>query len=244
MSTTEPRVTKAIVVTVLYKDSLVRAGVVTILSAEPNFDVRVATEPSASNGWSALLSEVLSVDVVVADYERALTIDDLLNRNGAVRAVQAPKIMIVSERGGDWEIRHALERGIQGYLLLDCRPDEMAGGVHALHRGRRYLGQEPARRIAESFSYEALTSREADVLRPVAAGCANKVVAKRLDIALGTVKVHVKSILGKLGARTRTEAAAVAQRRGLLHQDGDPLPGARAALYTRRDQAGSLASIA
>jgi len=92
----------------------------------------------------------------------------------------------VSDRGGEWEIRHALERGIQGYLLLGCRLEEMASGLVALHHGRRHLGQEPARRIAESFDYEALTSREADVLRLVAAGCANKVVAKRLDIALGT----------------------------------------------------------
>jgi DNA-binding NarL/FixJ family response regulator len=245
MPTTEPyAISKPIVVSVVYKDPLVRAGVATTLSAEPNFDVHVASEPSASNAWSALLCEVIAVDVVVADYERALALDDLLKSNSLMRAVRAPKIMIVSERGGEWEIRHALERGIQGYLLLGCRLDEMAGGVMALHRGHRYLGQEPARRIAESFSYEALTSREGDVLRLVAAGYANKAVAKRLDIALGTVKVHVKSILGKLGARTRTEAAAVAQRRGLLHQDGDPLPGARAALYTRRDQAGSLASIA
>jgi DNA-binding NarL/FixJ family response regulator len=244
MSTAEPHaISKPIIVSVVYKDPLVRAGVATTLSADLNLDVRVAMEPPGSNVWSALLSEVIDVDVVVADYERALTIDDFLKSNSLMRGVRAPKIMIVSERGGEWEIRHALERGIQGYLLLGCRLDEMAAGVAALHCGHRYLGQEASRRIAESFSYEALTSREADVLRLVVAGYVNKVVAKRLDIALGTVKVHVKSILGKLGASTRTEAAAVAQRRGLLRQEGDPSPYARVAPYARRNRAESVASI-
>ena len=58
------------------------------------------------------------------------------------------------------------------------------------------------------------------MLRLVVAGYANKMVAKELDIALGTVKVHVKSIMGKLGAKTRTEAAALARRRGLIQNEG------------------------
>ena len=162
-------------VSVVYKDPLIRAGVAWTLSAEPRFDVRVAAEPASSSTGSALLDEVLDADVVVADYERALSLVELLESRCPSRSVRRPRIMIVSERAGEWEIRHALERGIQGYLLLGCRLDEMAGAVVALHQGHRHLGQEPARRIAESFSYEALTNREADVLRLVAAGHANKV---------------------------------------------------------------------
>ena len=73
--------------------------------------------------------------------------------------------------------------------------------------------------IAEHAAEESLSPREIEVLRLVVAGCANKIVARELDIALGTVKVHVKSIMTKLGARTRTEAAAVAQRRGLIGRE-------------------------
>jgi DNA-binding NarL/FixJ family response regulator len=131
------------------------------------------------------------------------------------------KIVVVTQRDRESDIRHALELGVQGYLSLGCGLEEMAEGVIAVHRGRRHLGQSAAHRIAESFGHQALTSREIDVLRLVVAGYANKMVANELEIALGTVKCHVKSILEKLGAKTRTEAAAVAQRRGLCGHERD-----------------------
>ena len=232
-----------IVVSVIHKDPLVRAGVAAALSAEPNLVVRVDADAIGPDVGTALLETLSDVAVVVADYCKALALADLMRRPRSCPPSADPRVMIVSDRGGESEIRHALQQGIQGYLLLGCRLEEMAACVAALHRGQRYLGQEAARRIAESFGYEALTNREADVLRLVAAGCANKVVANRLDIALGTVKVHVKSILDKLGARTRTEAAAVAQRRGLLGHEDYPSTRMNPTLHTRGGHHGSVASV-
>lgn len=210
-----------IVVSVLCRSSLVRAGVAATLDRDSGFVVRVADD-AILQSQAALLSAMRSINVVIADYDSAMIIAQVLRRGGTAHPPAATKVMIVSQRDGEAEIRQALERGIQGYLPLDCRADEMADGVVALHRGKRFLGRTVAERVAESFDYEALSSREIEVLRFVVAGDANKVIARKLNIALGTVKVHVRSIISKLAAKTRTEAAAVARRRGLLGRDADP----------------------
>jgi DNA-binding CsgD family transcriptional regulator len=95
-------------------------------------------------------------------------------------------------------------------------PDELTEAVTSLHRGMRWLDRVAAQKLAAGYGQEPLTERETDVLRCLVTGAANKTVAKKLNIALGTVKVHVRSIMGKLDARTRTEAATVAIKRGLL----------------------------
>jgi two-component system NarL family response regulator len=170
------------------------------------------------------LLTVDGIDVVVADYDSALTLARMLKRCAPSRNSTSTRIMIVSQRDGEVDVRRALECGIHGYLPLECNPADVTDGVVALRRGQRVLGRIVAQRIAESLDHEALTSREIDVLRLVAAGDANKMVAKKLSIALGTVKVHVRAIMSKLGARTRTEAAAVARRRGLVELDPEAIP--------------------
>lgn len=205
-------------VAVAYKDPVVRAGLTSILTSEIGFDVSIVTP-----AWGTSVEahpEAMSADVVVADYETALTIFDSGRPRAPRACAKVPRVMVVSHRDGESEIRHALDRGAHGYLLLGCRLDEMIDGVRALHRGQRHLGQSAAQRVVESLSYEELTVREGDVLRLVSMGCVNKTIAGELNIAIGTVKAHVKSILAKLGARTRTEAAAIAQRRGLFSFEG------------------------
>jgi DNA-binding NarL/FixJ family response regulator len=177
----------------------------------------------AENGQCASTSLAGGGAVFVTDYETGLAIVKAAHDADVARERWIPKVMIVTQRDREAEIRHALEQGIQGYLLLGCRLEEMNDGVRALHRGLRHLGQAAARRIAESFSHQSLTDRECTVLRLLVAGCSNKGIALDLDIALGTVKAHVKAILGKLEAKTRTEAAAVAQRRGLFARDAERL---------------------
>ncbi|MEO8524175.1 MAG: response regulator transcription factor [Caldimonas sp.] len=199
-------------VAVAYREPLVRAGLASTLASDGGFAVsfidHLQRAPSQNPSPSA------EVDVVVADYETALAISSAMSTDGL--AGKVPRVMVVSHRDRESEIRHALACGVHGYLLLGCQLDDMIDGVKALHRGQRHLGQAAAQRVVESLSHEVLTAREADVLRLLADGRVNKSIASELHIALGTVKAHVKSILAKLGARTRTEAASVAQRRGLL----------------------------
>lgn len=204
-------------VAVAHKDPLVRAGLTATLASEQDFDVSVFIVNAVSGPFMFDVQHgAKGADVVVADYETALTLFAPDPARAANGAAVPPRVMVVSHRDRESEIRHALNRGVHGYLLLGCDLDEMIKGVRALHRGQRHLDQSSAQRVVESLHHEPLTSREDDVLRLIAVGHLNKTIAGELHISLGTVKAHVKAILGKLGARTRTEAAAIAQRRGLL----------------------------
>lgn len=118
----------------------------------------------------------------------------------------------------EWEIRRALEHGVRGYLLVGCALDELAVGVRAVHRGARHLSTEVAARLAESVALEPLTAREEQVLRLVAEGLCNKAIGRKLGIAVGTVKSHLKSAFDKLDVESRTQAVAAVERRGLLRQ--------------------------
>jgi DNA-binding NarL/FixJ family response regulator len=213
----------SIAVLVAFTDPIVRAGLVATLKAVPTLSVQAEEDMAVLHFETRALQIIDDIHVVVADYDSALTIASTLKRCAASRPSASTRIMIVSPRDGEADVRRALECGVRGYLPLECSPADVADGVVALHRGQRILGRIAAQRIAESFDHEALTSRELDVLRLVAAGDANKTVAKKLCIALGTVKVHVRSIMSKLDARTRTEAAAVARRRGLVELEPEAI---------------------
>lgn len=228
-----------IVVSVMHKDPLVQVGIESTLRRDARFTVRDAGHAVAPSSDARWLQAMDGIDVVIADYARALEISRALKNDAASRQAPATRVMIVTERDGESQIRQALETGIRGYLPIGCQPDEIADGVAALHRGQRLLGQVVAQRVAESFDHEALTERQTEVLHLMVAGYANKMVARELGISVGTVKVHVKCILDKLGARTRTEAATVAQRRGLVvHESPTPGPAiVSACLAARHDGA-------
>jgi DNA-binding NarL/FixJ family response regulator len=208
-------------VLIAHQDALVCAGVAAALSRKGEFVVRVGPQcrpPACAVSLLALLGEI---DVVIADYETALAVVDRGPDGRLFPSSPSPRVIVISDRGGERDVCHALDRGIRGCLLLGCDLDEMVRAVLDVHRGQRHLGPAAARRIDERLGHEALTPRETEVLQLLAAGCANKVVASTLDIALGTVKVHVKSILAKLEAKSRTQAAAVAHRRGLLQREDE-----------------------
>lgn len=215
MITSETSESPAIVVSVLFNVPIICAGVTATLRGNPALLV-LGTQGRGGDDLLDLSRLTAGSHVLVADYDNALWAARSLRTNASFRSAPQTKILLLSHRDGEADVRRALEYGIQGYLPLDCQPEEMTEGVVSLYRGMRCLGRVAAQRVAESFDYEALTDRETEVLRCVVAGDANKIVAKKLNIALGTVKVHVGSIMSKLGARTRTEAAAVARRRGLF----------------------------
>jgi DNA-binding NarL/FixJ family response regulator len=193
---------ESIRVLVLYGDPLVSTGLAATLREPSDFEL-VPTLDGRPH-------------VVVADYEQGLALIAADRARGAVRHASGPRVLIVTRRDSEREIRHALEHGARGYLTLGCALDELVDAVRMLHRGMRHIGPVAARRLADSVACALLTARETDVLRLVVQGHGNKTIAKRLDIALGTVKTHLKAIFQKLDATSRTEVAAVAERRGLL----------------------------
>jgi DNA-binding NarL/FixJ family response regulator len=164
-------------------------------------------------------------DVVVADYDSGLR---LIMSPG----VQSSRVMVLTHSDSEAKISHALEQGARGYLLLGCSLQELIDGLRAVHVGGMALAPRVASRIAEWMRQQALTRREADILRQMMLGLSNKAIAGKLAISVGTVKVHVKAILSKLDATSRTEAVAIAQRRGILREEGGCAPPRRRATTT------------
>lgn len=203
--------TDTIKVQLLYADALVAAGLSATLQHQS--DVEVLTRPDAAHVDSA---QLLQADVLVTDYAHGLSFLTWARDHPRIRPTSVPPVLIVTPRDTESEIRHALEQGARGYLLLGCGIDELVAGVRALRAGTRHIGGKAAQRLADSVTHEALTCREQAVLRLVVEGLGNKAIANRLDIAIGTVKSHLKSIFQKLDAATRTEVATMAERRGLL----------------------------
>jgi DNA-binding NarL/FixJ family response regulator len=95
-------------------------------------------------------------------------------------------------------------------------PKDLLDVIRHVHAGRKQIPSEVAAQLAEHMGEETLTPRELDVLRHVANGNRNRDIAERLFISEETVKVHVKHVMEKLGAADRTQAVAIAVRRGIF----------------------------
>ena len=126
------------------------------------------------------------------------------------------RVIILTTYEGDVEIQRALEAGARGYLLKSMPPKELLDGIRQVHAGKKRIPPEIVAQLAEHLSDETLTAREVEVLRQVAGGNRNRDIAERLFISEETVKVHVKHVMEKLGASDRTEAVAIAIRRGII----------------------------
>jgi len=127
------------------------------------------------------------------------------------------RIILLTTFEGDVEIQRALEAGARGYLLKSTPPKELLEVIREVHAGKKRIPSQIAARLAEHLSDEDLTTREIEVLRQIAEGNRNRDIGERLFITEETVKVHVKHIMEKLGASDRTQAVAIAIRRGIIH---------------------------
>jgi len=135
----------------------------------------------------------------------------------AIQAESADaRIILLTMFAGDVEIQRALHAGAQGYLLKSMPPEQMLDTIRQVHAGKKRVPPEIACHLAEHLSDELLTSREVEVLRHIKEGNRNRDIAERLFISEETVKVHIKHIMGKLGASDRTHAMAIAARRGFI----------------------------
>jgi two-component system NarL family response regulator len=132
--------------------------------------------------------------------------------------------MVVTSRVTQAEIRTALRHGVGAYLTTTSPTSEVADAVRNVQMGVRHVSQALARSLLDDMLDEQLTPRENDVLRLAAQGFANKVIAVRLQVELGTVKCHMRAILDKLHAGNRTEAVVIAHQRGLLALAPDSSP--------------------
>ena len=126
------------------------------------------------------------------------------------------RIIVLTTFEGDVEMQRALEAGARGYMLKSMPPQDLIEGIREVHAGKKRIPPEVGSQLAEHVGDEGLTVREVEVLEQIAGGNRNQDIAQRLFISEETVKVHVKHIMEKLGARDRTQAVAIGIRRGII----------------------------
>jgi DNA-binding NarL/FixJ family response regulator len=129
------------------------------------------------------------------------------------------RIVVLTAYKGDVQALRALKAGAVGYLLKNMLRKELLETIRTVDSGRRRIPPEIARELGEHIIDDELSDREIDVLKLVASGSSNKMIANQLSLAESTVKTHVQNILLKLGANDRTHAVAIALQRGYLELD-------------------------
>jgi len=192
---------------------LLREGVTAIINSQPDMSM-VASACTGKEGLERFRE--LQPDVTLMD----LRLPDLsgIEVMIAIRSEQPEaRIIVLTTYEGDVEVQRALKAGARGYLLKSVPPRQMIDTIRSVHAGKRCIPPELAAQIAEHLGDDTLSGRELDVLRHVAEGQKNGEIGERLFISEETVKVHLKHIMEKLGAKKRTEAVAIAVRRGIIH---------------------------
>jgi len=191
---------------------VVREGLVAILNRQS--DMTVVGE--AGNGHEALeqwrthrpdvtlmdlrMPEMSGVEAIIAIREE----DDKAS------------VIILTTYDSDEDVYRGMRAGAKAYLLKDAHREELLNCIRAVYAGKTVVSPGVAAKLASRLREERLTPRELDILTLVGQGLSNKLIARALDITEGTVKTHVKNVLEKLDATSRTEALAVAARRGLI----------------------------
>lgn len=129
------------------------------------------------------------------------------------------RIVVLSNYQGSEDIYRAVRSGAMAYLTKDASGEELLNAIQHVDRGLRYLPHVVLARLAERTPEVDLTPREAEVLARITHGRSNREIAEDLGIAEKTVRIHVSSVLDKMGARDRTQATIYALKRGLVHLD-------------------------
>ncbi len=191
---------------------LILAGLSSLLGAMPAF--RVVAQ--ATDGLQAVaLYRQHRPDVVIMDLS-------MPNLNGvdAIEQIRAEddsaSIVILTTYQGDEDVYRGLRAGAKAYLLKDADTGQLVDCLRTVASGQQFLPAEVASKLAERKATSQLSRRELEILAYLATGKSNKMIARSADIEVGTVKFHVNNILAKLNVASRTEAATVAARRGLL----------------------------
>ena len=192
---------------------LLREGIAALIGNQS--DMEVVAE--ASNGREAL--------ELFRRHRPEITLMDLqmpeLNGIDAISAIRGEfpeaRIIVLTTHAGDVQVSRALKAGARAYLLKGSVRKELLDTIRAVHAGQKRLSSEVAAEVAEHAIDDAVTPREADVLRLIASGNANKEIARKLSLTEETVKSHIRHIMAKLGANDRTHAVTIGLRRGIIH---------------------------
>lgn len=207
-------------------EALVRGGFRAILSAQPDIEVvaEAGTGAEAVDLVAATTPHVVLMDVRMPD------LNGIEATRCITRASHSTRVLILTTFDVDGHVYDAFRAGATGFLLKTVSPENLIDAVRAAHTGDALLAPSITRRLVERFvtaprpgsgnQLEKLTEREREVLRLVAQGLPNDVIAAHLYLSPGTVKTHVGRILAKYQLRDRVQAVVLAYETGLI-QPGD-----------------------
>jgi DNA-binding NarL/FixJ family response regulator len=191
---------------------LFREGIATVVANADDLELvgTAGTAESALEQFRKHRPDITLMDLRLPD----------MNGISAIASIRAEfpeaRVIVVTTFEGDYEIQRALTAGAFGYLLKSAPLDELVGVIRKVHAGRKHLPPVVAENLAVYVGGDPLTEREVEVLRRVAEGDRNRDIGEHLGISEDTVKVHVKRIMDKLGAKDRTQAVAIGIRRGVI----------------------------
>lgn len=204
--------TKKIKVLAVDDHPLLREGIAAVINGEP--DIELAAQ--ATSGQEAIeLFRVHRPDVTLMDLQMPE-----MNGIEAITAIRSEfpnaRFIVLTTYQGDVQALRALKAGAAGYLLKNMLRKDLLDTIRIVYSGKRRIPPEIAAELADHVTEDALTDREVEVLKLVATGHSNKVIASRINVSEATVKGHLKNILSKLGANDRTHAVTIATKRGFL----------------------------
>lgn len=191
---------------------LLREGIAAVLGSQEDMTVvaQACNGREAVEAFQRVRPDVTLMDLRMPDMSGIEAISVIRSEFPDAR------IIVLTTYAGDAQAAAALKAGAAGYLLKSMVRKDLLETIRIVHSGKRRIPPEIATEIAEHVADDSLTERETEVLRRVAAGKSNKLIAAELRISEGTVKTHMKSILPKLNASDRTHAVMIALKRGIL----------------------------
>jgi DNA-binding NarL/FixJ family response regulator len=191
---------------------LLRKGIASLVNAED--DMKLIAE--ASSGKEAIeMYRLHRPDVTLMDLQ-------MPDMNGATAIAEIEsefpdaRIIVLTTYTGDVQVLRALRAGARGYLLKGHVHRELLETIRAVHAGQKRIPPDIASELAEHAADDALSLREIEVLRLIATGNSNKLIADQLSIGEATVKSHIANVMHKLGANDRTHAVTIGLKRGII----------------------------
>jgi DNA-binding NarL/FixJ family response regulator len=194
---------------------ILRKGLAALVNAEP--DLKLVAE--AANGKEAIEAfRSHHPDVTLMDLQMP-GLDGIQAIEAICSEFPQARIIVLTTYTGDTQVVRALKAGARAFVLKGHVLDELLGTIRAVHAGKKRIPADVAAGLADHATDEALTEREIDVLRLIAAGNGNKQIADELSISEATVKSRVTNILAKLGANDRAHAVTIGLKRGIIELD-------------------------
>ena len=192
--------------------TVVRDGLVAIIKQEADMDVvaEAGDGQQAAELWKKHRPDITLMDLRMPGLDGVSAIYQIRAADPNAR------IIVLTTYDGDEDIYRGMRAGAKSYLLKDVRREELFQCVREVYAGKMFVPPAIAAKLAERLPAEELTARELEVLRLLAEGKPNKIIGADLAISEVTVKSHVQSVFRKLNVLSRTEALAVANRKGLL----------------------------